>query len=122
MSRTRDVISKYYEILRKGIESGIMHVDQFPFHDDVHIFTQNFHTSGKKEVFALYQDSIHVMKTLEIKELFASEESACAIVEITLFKSPARILSADWFQLKEGKIEKIHLIYDSAAWEKIIQT
>ncbi|MCC5832081.1 MAG: hypothetical protein JJU12_03455 [Chlamydiales bacterium] len=121
MNPTEEAISKYYEIFRKGIDTGVMHVEQLPFDDDVRILTPTFKMAGKEEVFALYLESINTIKNLEVKELFISSHTACGIVEFTLFNDPAPVLTADWFHLKEGKIAKIHFIYDSAAWEKVIQ-
>jgi hypothetical protein len=118
MTPTDEVISKYYETFRKGIDTGIMHLDQFPFDDEVRIYTPTGKMAGKEEVFSLYLESIGFIEFFELKEVFFSPDSACGILEITTFDETEPVLAVDWFHLEEGKIVQIHWIYDSAAWKK----
>lgn len=121
MDQTKDVITQYYNALRTGIAAGFIHLDQLPFDEKIHLFTSQHKMVGKVDVFALYLELLKVIQSFELRQIFVAKESACAIVEFNLYNVQIPILTADWFHLKNGKIAKIHVIYDTAASEKVMQ-
>ena len=116
----RDITTKYYEVLRKAIDTGELSFEQIPFDEKISVIGPNERFDGIESVRKMYPFFIQLLKDFKIRQSFFSENSACFIIEFFPINNAPAILTAEWFQFNKGKISTITPIYDTAAWASVM--
>lgn len=122
MSETvKNVIRDYYIELQKSFKTGVIDFSKLHFDDNIKVVGPNERFDGKKKVEEMWQQFVPMVSHYDVKKQYFDEDSACTVLDCVV-KSPQRaVATVELIFVKNGKITEIRPIYDTLAWQEIMQ-
>lgn len=116
--KTEDILKQYYAIMQKAFVTKVLDTDTLPLTDDVSIIGPNERFDTISIVLPVLKQFIMIVNHVEIKKQFFNETSACTILDCVTSTPAASVPIVEWIEVKNGKIQVIHLYYDTAKWKQ----
>ncbi len=114
----KDVVAQYYKIMNEAFATKSLAIDKLPLADDVTITGPNEAVVGKQNVIAMLNQFMMIMKRFDFKKQFADETGVCTMLECVTSTPAGSVPTVEWMEVKSGKIQAIHLYYDTAKWKQ----
>lgn len=121
MENVKPIVLKYYEVVRRAVDGKEWQYEEFPFSEEIAVIGPNEQFIGTTVVREMFPQFFKIVKDFSIKDLFFSENTACGIVEFFPVNGSEPVLTAEWFQIEDGKIVTLTPIYNVNAWSQASQ-
>lgn len=116
----REVIHDYYNELTKACKTGSLDVSKLNFADDVNMYGPGEHFAGREMVEKMFQGFTSLLSSCEIKKQYFDADSACTYIIFTSKDGKHSIPTAEIITVKNGKVQRMDVIFDNKQWEKFL--
>jgi hypothetical protein len=117
----KKIISDYYNELQHAFNKGTIDFTKLHLDEKVSVIGPNEKFEGKKAVEEMYGQFIHIVSHFDIQRQYFDHESCCTVMNCVTRKPPIPIVTIEWILVRNGKIVEIHPVYDTDAWNKVMQ-
>lgn len=117
MDKPLDVVKKFYDITNNKKGEGLETI----LTEDMVFIGPLMKTSGAKEYIKSTIQLIQMHRATRMLKQFVNEDDVCSLYEMDIATPAGKILTleiADWILVKDGKVAKQKIYYDSAEFAK----
>lgn len=119
-SSYKKIINDYYSSLQHAFKTGVLSSEKLHLADDVKVIVPNERFEGKATVESMLKELVKVVDHYDIQRIYYDHEGACVVMDCVVKLPPYHIATIEWFLIKNGKIAELHPVYDTLAWEKLM--
>ncbi len=120
-ANVKSIAADYYSEMQRAFKSGTINFANLHLDDNIRMIGPNEKCEGKKTVEDMLKMFITMVNNFDIKRQYFDEESCCTILDCVV-KSPRRAIgTVELMMIKNGKIVEMRLIYDTLAWQEVMQ-
>jgi len=120
MNTQKEVIKQYYEELIRGVREKSVDLKKLNFASDIKVTGSDMEMEGEESVSMAWAAFTHICNAITIEKQYFDENSACSIITCEPENGAPASRYVEQVRVKNGKINEINVIYDTAAWAKII--
>ncbi len=114
----RDIVTQYYTIMNQAFVSKSLAENKLPLADTITVTGPNEQVKGKEQVITMLKQFMVIMNRFDFKKQFSDETGVCTMLECVTSTPAGSVPTVEWMEVKNGKIQAIHLYYDTAKWKQ----
>lgn len=116
----RAVVQDYYTELKKGCKTGTLDLSKLHFADDVLMEGPGERFEGKETVEKMMQGFASLIRSFDIKKQYFDADSAYTFINFVSKDGLHSILASELITVKNGKIARMDVVFDTKQWMKFI--
>ena len=117
----KKIVESYYNELGQAFKSGVINFANLNLDDQVSVIAPTEKFAGKDVVQNMLKELVKIVEHFDIQRKYFDEESACIVMDCVVKYPPYHIATIEWMLIKDGKIMEIHPVYDTVAWQKLLE-
>ena len=115
------IIHDYYTEVQKSFKTGKLDFSKLHFDENISVIGPNERFDGKKTVETMYSQLISIVTRFDIQRQYFDSDSCCTVMDCVTKSPPMPIATIEWILVRHGKIVEIHPVYDTKAWDLVMQ-
>jgi hypothetical protein len=121
-SDPKSIVTEYYNELQNAFKTGKIDFAKLHFDDAVSVIGPNEQFLGKRVVQEMYLQFIQMVARFDITKQYFDQDSACTAMDCVMRSPQVAIATIEIIFVKSGKIHEIRPVYDTLAWQKVIES
>jgi hypothetical protein len=117
----KKIIHDYYAELERAYRTKEFNPAKLHLDDDAVLIGVSEYFEGKQEIVKMYGNLIYLIQEQNILHQYFDHESCCSFFRNRSTVPEIYIKSTERIVVKHGYIVEIHIIYDTKAWQNLMQ-